>query len=129
MSYLDDWFQTPSDERKRLQEVCQQPRCGHQRYQHGETHQQRQATWRWIEHTPGTCRICKCDAFADPNAITKDEVLDIHESLAQPWHLADIGITGVECHIVITRFLGEGRTIDLACGLGLGHAGSHEAKE
>ena len=127
MSYVDDWHSTSPDEQKRLQEPCKRDPCSHSRYLHGETRQLRNGIWRWVEHTPGECSRCRCDAFADEHAITRDEIVDVTEALVGAIRLTDYGIAAV-CEQKITRWLGETQTIDVPCGLKPNHEGAHEAK-
>lgn len=80
MAYIDDWYATNSQVRKILEEVCSAASCTHSRYQHGDSRIQRvegSSYSREIVNTPGTCTMCRCRVFHEPDAITEDDVLDM----------------------------------------------------
>ena len=59
------------------------------------------------------------------NLITRDEILDLYDWLQTVTHLKDLGITGVDCKVVIYRHSAEG-THQVFCLLTGGHNGDHD---
>ena len=125
LAYLDDWYQTSSDERRRLQESCERTACGHPRHAHGTTVVGRAGGWRYIQYAPGHGRNCRCPEFLSERDITKDDVLNVHDALAGTIRLADHGIASA-CYQAITRWTELG-TVEVHCDLQPGHSGAHAA--
>ena len=123
MAYIDDWYNTPADDRKRLIEVCTTEWCKHLRYQHGDTRELREGPWRTIEHTEGKCKQCKCSSFGE-SPITKDDIVDVHDWLKTIGGLKDLGIGPLMCQQVITSWTGLTST-ERVCLLEHGHEGAH----
>lgn len=124
MAYIDDWYNTPADDRKRLTQVCNTEWCKHLRYQHGDTREERVEMWRAISYTEGKCKQCKCPSFSE-SPITKDEVIDLRDFLETgAIHVKDLGIGPVMCEQIITSWTGLTST-ERVCLLEHGHEGQH----
>lgn len=123
MSYVDDWHATPSDERRRLQQICGFAGCSHFRYLHGDTITTGSGSYRVIEHSAGKCGNCRCEVFNE-SPITHDEVIDALERLSGDVRLKDLGIGPAMCSQVITSWTGL-TSFERVCLLEFGHEGSH----
>lgn len=124
-----DWGQTSAPVRKRLEEYCLRPLCGHIHWAHG--------TMWWaatntatVSHTEGACgvRNCPCSKFAESVPISEDDVMDM-ALLLKPERvtLASLGIGDAEsmqCRTTVMKTVAD-ISIERRCGKGVGHAGDH----